>query len=298
MPSAVTWVDGTLCDATDATVAARDRGLAYGDGLFETMRAARGRVCFLDEHLARMTRGLATLRIDFPAAAARAREGIGAVVAAIADAPVASVKVIATRGIARAADGLPGSAPAGPGLKARFAPTVIVSGASDTRPRPESMRAITASVRRNERSVLAGVKSLNYLEMILARAEAEDAGVDEAVVLNTHRRVAEASAANVFALAGGALVTPSDGEGCLSGVVREAVCALARGIGADVTRRTLEPGELAAADEAFLTNSRIGVAALVELDGAPVGTGAVGHVTARIRRQFEALEAGDGLQAP
>jgi len=273
-------INGTLTTLADARIPARDRGLQYGDGLFETMRALDGSVCFLEEHLARLTNGMVVLGIPAEGVELRVRAGMRQVLAELASTPVCYVKAIVTRG----------TGPGGPTMKGAFTPTVAVIAAADDRERGTPVRAVTSTVVRNERSALANVKSLNYTEMLLARGEAQDAGVDEAIVLNTHGRVAEASAANVFALQGSVLLSPANEEGCLPGIVRNEVVALAKREGIGVSLGQLTPAILAAADEAFLTNSGIGVAALVELDGSEIGNGARGNVTMRLAAAYEKVE--------
>ena len=270
----------SLVPADEAKLSPLDRGLQYGDGVFETLRAEGGRAFFLEAHLERMRSGLDTLGIDLPDAARIAREGLAAVLGGLADEGAAALKVIVTRG----------TGPAGPSTRGSFSSSVIVTGSVDPRERPASMRAITSSIVRSERSPVAQVKSLNYLEMILARREAEARGVDEAMVLNTHGRVAEASAANVFVVRGKGLLTPPVEEGCLPGIVRAEVLCLAPSVGLDVAVEPLAIEALGGADEAFVTNSRIGVAALVELDGSPVGGGVPGLLTERLRSAFRESE--------
>ena len=270
----------SLVPGEEARLSPLDRGFQYGDGVFETLRAEGGKVFFLEAHLERMRSGLDTLGIDLPDAARIAREGLAAVLGRLGDKLAAGLKVIVTRG----------TGPAGPSTRGDFAPSVVVTGSVDPRERPVSMRAITSSVVRNERSPVAQVKSLNYLEMILARREAEARGAEEAIVLNTHGRVAEASAANVFAVRGKGLLTPPVEEGCLPGIVRAEVLRLAPSVGLDVAVEPLTLQALGGADEAFVTNSRIGVAPLVELDGSPVGGGAPGLLTERLRSTFRQSE--------
>ncbi len=271
--------DGEAIPVSEATVPCVDRGLQYGDGVFETLRAEGGAAFFLEAHLARLASGLATLRIDCPDASALAREGVRAVLEKLGG-TTATVKIIVTRGVG----------PGGPSVVGDFRAGILVTAREDAADRPERMRAITSHVVRNERSPLTRVKSLNYLEMILARAEATDAGADEAIVLNTSGRVAEASAANVFAVLDGRLVTPSLDEGCLPGIIRAEVIRLAQASGSDCHEGRLELGSLRRAEEAFLTNSRIGVAALTELDGRPVGGGDAGPLTGRLRAELRAAE--------
>ena len=274
----------SLVPGDEASVSPLDRGFQYGDGVFETLRAEEGKVFFIEAHLERMLSGLGALGIDLPDAAERAREGLAAVLGRLGPEGAATLKVIVTRG----------AGPAGPSTLGSQSPGVIVTGSPDPRERPASMRAVTSGVVRNERSVLSRVKSLNYLDMILARAEAERRGAEEAIVLNTRGRVAEASAANVFVARGGRLLTPPVEDGCLPGIVRAEIIRLARSLEVELAIASLSAEEVAFADEAFLTNSRIGVVPLVELDGSPLGGGAPGPLTERLRSAFRESELASG----
>lgn len=292
-PSADRWVwtrapasgAPSLVPGEEARVSPFDRGFQYGDGVFETLRAEDGKVFFLEAHLERLRSGLGTLGIDLRDAARIAREGLTAVLGRLGHEGAAGLKVTVTRG----------TGPAGPSTRGSFVPSIVVTGSVDARERPVSMRAIISSIACNERSPVAQVKSLNYLEMILARREAEARGTEEAIVLNTHGRVAEASAANVFAVRGKGLLTPPVEEGCLPGIVRAEVLRVAPSVGLDVAVEPLTVGTLREADGAFLTNSRIGVAALVELDGKAVGRGEPGTVSGRLREALRAAELASGV---
>lgn len=278
------WLDGRVALPREVGLNPLDRGFQYGDGVFETLRAERGKVFFLEAHLVRMRRGLDVLGIDCPEAVPRATEGIGALLELMGTDRTWALKVIVTRGLG----------PGGPTSKGEFTSTVMVFGGKVDPTRPEGLRAVTTKIVRNERSPLTVIKSLNYAEMLLARAEAERAGLDEGLCLNTQGRVAEASAANVFLVSGGRLVTPPESEGCLPGIVRGEVLGLAGELGIEAAVEPVTPGDLRSADEAFLTNSRIGVAPLVELDGVAIGQGVAGPVTSSLREALRRAEYASG----
>ncbi len=282
------WLDGRVSLAREVGLSPLDRGFQYGDGVFETLRAERGKVFFLEAHLERMRRGLDVLGIDCPEAVLRATEGIGAMLELMGTGSTWALKVIVTRGLGRNSSGR------GPTSRGEFTPTVMVFGGDVAPARPEGLRAVTTKIVRNERSPLVTIKSLNYAEMLLARAEAERAGADEGLCLNTQGRIAEASAANVFLVRGGLLVTPPESEGCLPGIVRGEVLGLTGGLGIEVAVEPVTPDDLRGADEAFLTNSRIGVAPLVELDGAAIGEGVAGPVTTSLREALRRAEYASG----
>jgi branched-subunit amino acid aminotransferase/4-amino-4-deoxychorismate lyase len=149
------------------------------------------------------------------------------------------------------------------------------------------MAAVTGSTRRNEASPLSRVKSLNYLDNLLAREEARRKGADEAILLNTRGFVAEGSASNVFLVGGEGLSTPSIESGALPGITRATVIELAREAGITCAECHVEATTLASAAEAFLTNSILGVMPLTRLDGRPIGSGGPGPTTRAISRLYE-----------
>ncbi len=275
------YLNGSLLPSTEARIPALDYGFLYGYGLFETMRAyAGGRVFRLDRHLDRLARSAETLGItvDTPALKDAIHETLSA-----NDLLSARIRLTVSAG-----EGDPVPDPA-----SCAHPTVLIV-ATDYQPLPENAyragyRAVTASLRRNHRSPLAGMKSLNFAENLLARQEARRAGVDEAVLLNDRDRVAEASMSNLFVVTGGGLRTPPLDAGILPGVTREAVLELAQSLGISATEDDITLDELRQADEAFLTNSVIEVMPLTALDGRAIGGGAIGPVTQKLRESYQEL---------
>ena len=271
------FLNGRLVPAAEARIDPADRGLLLADGLFETLPSQDGRPVLLDRHLERLERGAAILGIPLPlsrdelsraAADTLAASGLGT--------GSASLRITVTRG--------PG--PRGLLPPAEPEPTLMVT-ASAIPPLPDGpARAIIATTRRNEHSPLANVKALGYLDNILARREAEARGADEALLLNTAGRLASASAANLFLVRGGSLLTPPSSEGVLPGVTRAAVIELAEGQGLTVAEVSMEPADLSTADEAFLTNSLIELRALVAVDGKAIGGGRPGPVTERLHQAY------------
>jgi branched-chain amino acid aminotransferase len=161
----------------------------------------------------------------------------------------------------------------------------------------EGLDLVVASLRRPPPDVLdPRVKSLNYLNNALAKLEARRAGADEALLLNTSGRVAEASVANVFAVKDGRLVTPPVTEGALEGITRASILELAEGLGVDTSEEPLARYDLLAADEVFLTGSGAGVVPVRSLDAVPIGTGKPGHMVAKLRAAFLAAAPGWGVR--
>lgn len=239
-----------------------DRGLLLGDGLFETLLAVDGALVAPGPHLDRMSAGCVTLglpSLDRGEAERLMREALAGL-----EAPRAAVRLTLTAGSG------------GRGLDRPDAPQVRMFATAAPAPRPQDAAGlVTSTVRRNEGSPASRLKTLSYLDNVLARAEARGAGVDEALMLNVHGDVACAAAANVFWLWGGRLFTPSLACGVLAGTMRARVIAAARGLGVEVAEVRAGPAEMARGDAVFLTNSLIGVRPVRTLDGFEFGESAL-----------------------
>lgn len=254
-----------------------DRGLLLGDGLFETLRAYAGRPFRLDAHVARLAAGATALGIPLPLPSARIAAAVVETLAANRLGGDAAVRITLTRG-----PGLRGLLP--PGAPR---PTLMVTAASFTPAPPgRALAAITSAIRRNEHSPLAQLKSLNYLDNVLAQREAAENGADEAVLLNTAGRLACAARANLFLVRGRSLLTPAVSEGVLPGIARAEVLAIARDLGIEAHETPLDRDTLRHADEAFLSNSLIEIAALGRVDGRTIADGEIGPLTARIAETY------------
>jgi len=274
----MSWVylDGELVAAESAALPASDRGLLYGYGLFETMRAYGGRVFRLAQHYRRLQVGADVLAIPVSLTLAALAEAAGA--------------TLARNGLAGARLRL--TVTAGPD---GGRPSLLLTAREVTEYPPELRRrglaAVVSAVRRNETSPLAGVKSLNCLDNVLAREDAHRRGFGEAILLNTRGFIAEGAASNVFLVRDGKLLTPGIEAGALPGITRRAVLELAAEERLVAEEADLSPGDLAAADEAFLTGSVMEVMPLVGVDGEPVGTGRPGPLTQRLAEGYRALVA-------
>ncbi|WP_219974303.1 aminotransferase class IV [Rubrobacter xylanophilus] len=275
----------------EARLDPRDRGYALGDGLFETMLCRGGRVPLLARHLARMRLGAEVLGMSLPAEA----ELAGAVAETVETNGLQDgvVRLTVSRGVPEARGLLP---------TGRERATVVVQAHPYEYPEElyrRGMEAITCGIRRNERSPLARIKSLSYLENVLARREAAARGADEAILLNTAGMLAGASAANVFLVRGRSLITPEVDAGALPGVARGVVVLeLAPRLGLGVEERPVKPGELAAAEGCFLTNALMGIMPVRRVDGRPVGGGEARELVARLRKEWERLLSGRDPGSP
>lgn len=257
------WLGTGLVEEDVAGVSPLDRGFTLGDGLFETLRVKGGRVLRLDAHLARLAAGARVLGLPLPAfdfaGALRATAQANTLAEGV-------LRLTLTRG----------TGPRGVLPPAHPAPTLVITAAPLAPPTPPARLSVAEGTRRNDRSPLARVKSLNYLDNILARQEAAGRGTDDAVLLNTRDRVAETSIANLFAVLGGELVTPPVSDGVLPGVMRAAV--LAEG----ARERSITPAELATASEIFLT-SALGLRSVRSLRGRELpGFSVAEHLRTRI----------------
>ncbi len=232
-----------------------DRGLLLGDGLFETILFKAARPILWDAHLARLTRGCAALGLSAPDAQTLADEAAVAVAAAGLGSARAAVRLTWTAGVG------------GRGLDRPSQPQPrLIASASPSAPPQGPARLITSAIRRNEGSPASRLKTLSYLDNVLARREAATAGADEALMLNNRGLLASAAAANLFWIAEGRLYTPALSCGVLEGIMRSQVLAAV-----DVQEVEAPASALHGAEALFLTNSLIGLRRVASLDGQPCG---------------------------
>lgn len=259
------WLNG---DVTEAGTVIRfdDRGFTLGDGLFETLAVRDGEPVLVEAHLRRLRHGCESLVFPSIYSGDVLREAMAATIAA--NGIVHGVlRLTVTRGPTRRGL-LPPEA---------TAPTVLMTAEPTPPVPPAPARVVTAGEsRRNEHSALSRIKSLNYLDGILAAMEAKRRGAEDALLLNTAGALAEATASNLFAVLDGRAVTPPVADGALPGIMRAVVRELL-----DADERTLRPDDLTAAAEVFLTNSA-GIRPVVLIDDRPVGTGKPGPVWASL----------------
>jgi branched-subunit amino acid aminotransferase/4-amino-4-deoxychorismate lyase len=259
----------------------RDRGLLFGDGVFETLRG-HGAGCFrLGAHLARLAEGLRVLGIDAPKALPRLPEILASAVAQVGAAS-AYVRITVTRG-----DNTMGLGTRGLG------PSRLMVWAEPLPAPTTGPRLLIAETRRpGAASVPAHIKSCNYLPQILAKREAEAQGYDDALMRNDAGALVCATAANVFVLREGTLYTPRVADGCLPGVTRAAVIEAARDLGLPCTEGTVHPEDLATADAVLLSNSLRGLVAARAIraprESAPRELSAEHPTVLRIQEAFAA----------
>ena len=269
------YINGALVLREEARISPLDRGILYGYGLFETMRSYGGHVFSLDRHLARLMHSAGKIGLN----AGLDPDAIGQAIYKTLEAnecPDARIRLTV----------LAGEGERGLTLPTPGALTIIIVAERLVLPPPraykEGLCAVVASTRRNSRSLLAGIKSINYLDNLVAQSEAVTAGADQAILLNEMGFVAECSTSNIFMVVGGQLLTPSVESGILSGVTREEVIELALNLGVAVVEEEISLAVLLRADEAFMTNSIIEVMPITTVDGKPVGSGMVGELTEKL----------------
>ncbi len=252
------WLNGDLQRHEAARIDPADRGFLLGDGLFETILAVDGRPIRLEDHLFRLAEGARILEIPLPLDVPGIAAGVHAVLEANGLVQgKAAIRVTLTRG------------PGGRGLVPPEdpAPSLLISASEYRVPAVAGFSAkIVPQYRRNEGSPLSRLKTLCYLDGVLALSAAVKAGHDEALLMNNAGSIVCASRANLFARLGDRLVTPPSRDGILPGITRKLVIEIAESLNQPVTEASLDAAEIAGANEAFITNSLLGIVALRRID--------------------------------
>jgi len=277
------WIDGRVVDGADAKIPVTDHGLLYGDGVFEGIRICGGGVFRLDAHLRRFAASAKAVAIELPGGTPAIRQIVLDTALAF-DSDEAYVRLIATRG-----DGPLGVDPT-QCPKARVLCIVDRIRLYPPAKLREGLDMITSSLRRPAPDVLdPRVKSLNYLNNVLAKLEARQRGADEALLLNAAGTVAEAAVANLFVVRNAELLTPPATDGALEGITRATVIELAHSLGLPASQQTVGRFDLFAADEVFLTGSGAGIVPVRSLDARSIGAGRPGPIYEKLRAAW--LEA-------
>jgi branched-chain amino acid aminotransferase len=281
------YIGGTLYDKADAKISVFDHGVLYGDGVFEGIRSYAGRVFRLEQHVARLYDSARAIHLVIPMSPKAMAQAVVDTLAAN-DLRDAYIRLIVTRGA--------GSLGLDP-RKTTDPQVIIITDSIQLYPAElyeHGLKIITAGTIRNHPAALnPRIKSLNYLNNILAKIEATNAGCLEAIMLNQRGEVAECTGDNLFAVRRGELHTPSIDSGILEGITRDAVIEIARDAGIKVVERAMDRHDVYTADEVFLTGTAAEVIPVVEVDGRPVGDGKPGPVTRDLLRRFHALVRGE-----
>jgi len=282
------YLNGKMVPERDAKVSVFDHGLLYGDGVFEGIRAYNGRVFELDAHIGRLYDSAKAIALDIPITPAGMTK---AVLRTCRENEINDgyIRLIVTRGV--------GTLGLNPYLCKKAQIIIIAANIQLYPPKlyKEGLKIITAGTTRNlPEAVNPRIKSLNYLNNILAKIEAINAGCMEALMLNAQGAVAEATGDNVFVVRGNTLATPPASEGALEGITRNVVMRLAAEKGMEVCEKRLSRYDLYTADEVFLTGSAAEVIGVVEIDRRQIGDGNPGPITRELVKDFRKYAGNHG----
>jgi len=277
------YIDGKYYDERSARISVFDHGVLYGDGIFEGIRAYNGRVFKLQEHLERLFCSAKSILLEIPMSKA---ELAAAVVQTCRRNRLGEgyIRLLVTRGV-----GPMGLSP----NRCKNPSVVIIAGKIQLYP-PElykrGMEIVTVATTRNLHSALnPAIKSLNYLNNIMAKIEANLAGCEEAIMLNAEGFVAECTGDNLFIIRNGQLCTPPLSAGALHGITRQVVMEIAAESGLAVSEPNLTRYDLFNAEECFLTGTGAEIVPIVKIDGRVIGVGRPGAVTQKLVTQYHTL---------
>ncbi|RKY38044.1 MAG: branched-chain-amino-acid transaminase [Candidatus Omnitrophota bacterium] len=283
------YLNGELVDKESALISVFDHGYLYGDGVFEGIRAYNGIIFKLREHLDRLYRSAHMIMLEIPLAKVKMQEAIIATMKAnnLKD---AYIRVVVSRG-----EGDLGLDP----RKCKNPNVVIITDKIVLYPQElyeKGMEIITVPTRRNiPEAINPQIKSLNYLNNILAKIEAINSGYQEAVMLNHDGLVVECTGDNIFILKENVLFTPPAYLGALKGITRDTVIELARKKGIEVKEDVITRYDLYNAQECFLTGTAAEIVPVVKIDGRVIGNGKPGKITLQLIEDFRELTIRDGV---
>jgi branched-chain amino acid aminotransferase len=275
------YINGKYFDKADARISVFDHGLLYGDGVFEGIRIYSGRVFRLREHIERLYESAKAIALEIPLTPKQVMDAVRGTVH-VNDKKDGYIRLVVTRG----AGGL--------GLDPRKTtdPQIIVIVDDISMYPPElyenGLEVITSSyIRPHSNALSPRIKSLNYLNNILAKIEAVRAGCFEAILLNGNGEVAECTGDNIFLVKRGVLKTPPASAGILEGITRGVIMELAVTAGVPLQETTLTRHDVYSADECFLTGTGAEIIPVVMCDGRVLGTGKPGPITRQLRERFQ-----------
>jgi branched-chain amino acid aminotransferase len=277
------YIDGKFLPEAEAKISVFDHGLLYGDGVFEGIRFYNGRVFRLEEHLERLWDSARSICLEIPMTS---REMTDALLETIRQNGLREgyIRLIVTRGV-----GNLGLNPA----QCKSPSVIIIVATITLYPREvyeNGLTVVTCATRRTSPGALnPAVKSLNYLNNVMARIEANLAGADEALMLNDAGNVAECTADNVFIIKRGQIFTPPITAGALRGITRSVVFDIAAELGLKISETEITRHDVFIADECFLTGTAAELIPVIKVDGRTIGTGKPGPITARMIERFREL---------
>jgi branched-chain amino acid aminotransferase len=284
------YVNGSFVPASEAKVSVFDRGYLYGDGVFEGIRGYNGRIFRLNEHLRRLYRSAQAIWLEIPMSLEQLREVVLETVRRnnLTD---CYIRLVVSRGV--------GDLGLNP-LNCHGPATVIVI-ASHIALYPaevyeQGLELITCSTRRNIPDALSPqIKSLNYLNNIMAKIEVVRAGAHEGIMLNSLGHIAEATGDNIFVVRDGSVHTPPCASGILDGITRDVVLELAKKLGLPCQEEMLTLYDVYTADECFLTGTAAEIVPVARCDGRTIGDGKPGPITKRLMERFKEVTVSEGV---
>ncbi|MHA1539719.1 MAG: aminotransferase class IV [Alphaproteobacteria bacterium] len=275
------WLNGEIINERDARIDPHDRGLLLADGFFETMLFKHGKIFHLMEHFKRFSRTAEFLKIPLSLSYDAFRNAIMAVIKENnLSQKTAVIRFTVTRGAIPARGLLPARG---------FAPTILIHASEYQEQDVLPLRLSVSRFPKNEFSPLTQIKSLQYLDGILSRMEAEEKGFDDALMLNTNRRVAETTIANIFIIKKQRISTPRIEDGILPGITREIVKRIIVEMELELHEEPLSLTALKYAEEIFTTNSVMGIRPVGVIDNHIIGNGKAGMFTQEIMEQYKIM---------
>ena len=277
------YIDGKYYPKSQAKISVYDHGLLYGDGVFEGIRAYNGVVFKLREHIDRLYRSARVIMLEIPLTK---EEMINAVLETLRKNNLhdAYIRLIVTRGVGDL------------GLDPRKCPKPTVIIITDViklhskEAKERGIRALIVWVKRDPVDATSHeVKSLNYMNSILGKIEANVAGFDEAICLDKNGHISEGIAENIFIVKNGKIITPPTSTGALVGITRDVIVKLAEKLGYKAVEANITPTDLFTADEAFFTGTAAEVVPIVEVNKRKIGDGKPGPITKRLMQEFEKI---------
>ncbi len=290
MPQTVIYIDGQFYNKNEAKISVYDHGLLYGDGIFEGIRIYNNRIFKLEEHIDRLYDSAKAILLDIGISKAEMID-IHIATARKSGYQNAYIRTLITRGV--------GNLGIDPNKSEK--PSIIVICDEIALYPPEKytkgLEVITVATQRNGVNMFnASVKSLNYLNNIMGKIEANLAGAGEGIMLNSVGYVTEATADNVFILRNNVIITPPKHLGILAGITRQTIIDLAREHGYQVKEEVITRYDLFVADECFLTGSGAEVISVVKIDGRVIGDGTPGPVTNKLNQIYREYVANNGTE--
>jgi branched-chain amino acid aminotransferase len=275
------YIDGRYYDKEDAKISVYDHGLLYGDGIFEGIRIYNGKIFKLSEHVKRLFQSARAISLEIPLSEEELKEAISDTVG-MNDLKDGYIRLVITRGI--------GNLGINP-ITCQRPSIIIIVDKIQLYPEEyysKGIKIMTSSVRRiSSDSLDPRIKSLNYLNNIMAKIEANNANCFEAVMLNREGFVAECTVDNIFIIKDGTLQTPKSRNGALDGITKNAVLELAKNMGLHIEERTLTQYDLYNSDECFFSGTGAEIMPVIQIDGRKIGTGIPGPVTMKLVEGFK-----------